>query len=450
MSNEERPKNVLFVTSAAPDKSPFSTVEKSPPLGLGSLIAIARAAGHNVHFIDNYLRPSRFIEEGFLENNALDFVGIYSNTICYRDTLRMLEAIETRRKQGQWKGRIAVGGPHASVYTPQAAIPAYVDHVAAGPGESVILDLIEGRMRDREIQGPSVENLDALPFQPWDLFTQLDYDFTCLWLDTRPVFTLNTSRGCPMRCAFCSVGSIWGNRYDTFSPQRIVAEIRHLVTRYGAKGIYFREDNFTLDKQRVRAFCEQLDAEAFRIEWACESTAPSLCDEGLVRAMAASGCRAVYLGVESGSPRMLERINKKITVSQIERCAALCRRHGIRTYFSLIAGLPGETFADFLRTVRMVWRCKPDHYAFNVFVGIPGSPLYEKIRAEDLYEYEDGVGLLYLPGYHVKTRVFYDRDSRELVDHTFRQVTGYDRLLRSVLAYRKIKRLIKRMGGRAS
>lgn len=433
-------KNVLFVTSAAPRKSPFSTVEKTPPLGVGSLMAVARRAGHQVFFIDNYLQPTPFIEEGFLQEHAIDFVGIYSNTVCYNDMLRMFGALQQLRESGAWHGAIAVGGPHTAVGLD--GIPGYVDHVVIGPGEGVILNLIEEKIKERVLRGPRVEDLDALPFQPWDLFTRLGYDFSCSWLDARPVFTLNTSRGCPMKCAFCSVRSIWGDDYTTFSAKRIVAEIRHLVTEYGAKGIYFREDNFTLDKRRVRAFCERLSAEGLHLEWACESAVPSLCDAEFVRLLAKSGCRAVYLGVESGSQRMLDRMNKKITVAQIEKCARLCAQHGIRAYFSLLAGLPGETVLDFLKTVRMLVKLKPYHFAFNVFVAIPGSPLYEEILSKHLYEFQDDLGLLYLPGYDVKARLFYDQDSHELVDHDFGKPMRYDRMLRWMIRLRQLKRAL--------
>ncbi len=93
--------NILFTTSAAPTKSPFSTDEKRPPLGLGSLIAVVREEGHKVFFIDNYLEPSRFIEEDYLQKNKIDLVGIYANTICHRDTLNMFNKIENLLKQIQ-------------------------------------------------------------------------------------------------------------------------------------------------------------------------------------------------------------------------------------------------------------------------------------------------------------------------------------------------------------
>jgi len=135
--------NILLTTSAAPSQSPFSTTEKRPPIGIGFLISVLRNAGHNVFFIDNYLQPSNFLETDYLQKNAVDHVGIYANTICYRDTLRMLYKLEYLRRTGKWKGKIIVGGPHTTVVLD--TIPDFVDHVVQGEGEQAILDIVEGR-----------------------------------------------------------------------------------------------------------------------------------------------------------------------------------------------------------------------------------------------------------------------------------------------------------------
>lgn len=124
--------NILFTTSAAPEKSPFFTSEKRPPLGLGFLMSVVRNEGHRVFFIDNYLKPSNFIKEGYLQKNDIDFVGISANTICYRDTLRMFNEIQNLRKKGLWNGKIIVGGPHTSVAL--ETIPEFVDYVVQGEG----------------------------------------------------------------------------------------------------------------------------------------------------------------------------------------------------------------------------------------------------------------------------------------------------------------------------
>lgn len=433
--------NILFVTSAAPAKSPFSTLEKRPPLGLGSIISVVRSEGNRVHFIDNYLQPSSFIEEGFLQKNSIDFIGIYVNTICFRDSLRMFNAIEDLRREGLWQGKIMAGGPHTSV-APET-IPGFVDYVVQGEGEGAVLDIIEGKVSDRMIRKEKIAEPDTLPFLPWDLFTVLPYQFTCPWMDLEPVFTMNTSRGCPFNCSFCSVGSIWGRQYTYFSAGRIIAEIQYLMEKYGAKGIYFREDNFTLNTNRTFEFCEKLLQKGINISWACETRVDNLSRE-LIGVMAKAGCEAFYLGIESGSQRMLDFLNKNVKVEQIEKVLGWSKSSGIKTYCSLITGIPGESYIDYLKTLRLMNKLKPYSYNFNIYVGLADSQLYHHVRENKLYEHEDDIGLLYLPGFDVKTRFFYNMKSEQMVDYKFRKRTLYDRLLLIHYFARKVKNFTTR------
>ncbi len=430
--------NILLTTSAAPEKSPFSTKEKRPPLGLGFLISLLRSKGHKIFFIDNYLNPSNFIEEGYLQKNKIDFVGIYANTICYRDTLRMFREIENLRAKKEWSGKIIVGGPHTSIALD--SIPDSVDYVVQGEGERAIIDIMENQNKERVIRRERIEDLDILPFQPWDIFSKLPYDYNCQWLDVEPVFTMNTSRGCPFNCSFCSVGSLWGKGYTCFSVERILNEINYLVKNFGAKAVYFREDNFTLSRQRTIDFCERVLKENMKINWACETRVDSLNDEEMVKLMADSGCKAVYLGIESGSQKTLDNLNKGINVEQIEKAINLCKKHKIRTYCSLIVGVPGETYKDYLLTVKLMNKLKPFSYSFNIFVGIPDSPLYNYILKNKLYEYIDDLGLVYLPGFDVKTKFFYNMDSKMFVDYDFNKRTDLDCKLLRILNRKKIKK----------
>ncbi|NIO15992.1 MAG: radical SAM protein [Deltaproteobacteria bacterium] len=406
-------------------------------------MSIVRNAGHKVFFIDNYLRPTDFIESGFMKQKDIDIVAIHANTICFRDTLRMAHSLEKLRERGEWRGKIIVGGPHASV-APET-IPEFVDHVVQGEGEKVILDVITGEERERVVRKESLKELDHLPFQPWDIFNGLPYDYTCPWMDVQPVFTMNTSRGCPFDCNFCSVCSIWGRRYTSFSALRIVEEIEYLVREYGARGIYFREDNFTLDGKRVSDFCSKLRKKNIDISWACETRVDTLTDEGLVEEMSRSGCGAVYLGVESGSQRILDMLNKKITIEQIEKAVCLATKYNIRAYCSLITGVPGETYEDFLLTKKLIDDLKPYSYSFGVFVGIPNSPLYRHILENNLYEHKDDIGLLYLPGYDVRAEYFYGRDSKNFVDYDFKERTDFDKKLLIELQKKKMMQKIDDM-----
>lgn len=415
--------NVLLATSAAPKKSPFFTSEKRPPLGLGSIISVLREAGHKVFFIDNYLQPSRFIENGFLQKYKIDLVGISANTVCFHHTLKMFDQIEGLRKKGLWRGKIIVGGPHATVCSHK--IPDFVDHIVEGEGENGILRLVNGQVKERLIREPRMKNLDSLPFQPWDLFTRLPYDTTCSWMNVHPVATMNTSRGCPFDCTFCSVGFVWGQKYTYFSAERIVAEIEYLIEKYQIKGIYFREDNFTANLTRTIKFCETLLTRNIKLSWACETRVSNLPEE-VLKLMSAAGCKAVFLGIESGSQRILNIINKGITVEQIASVVTWCKKYDIKTYCSLLTGLPGETFSDYLMTREMLNRLQPYQYGFNVFVGIPGSMLYEHTVQNNTYEYRDDLGLIYPPGYDIKTKYFYGIDSKRLVNYRFKERTDYD------------------------
>ncbi|MCP4249342.1 MAG: B12-binding domain-containing radical SAM protein [bacterium] len=426
--------NLLFTTSAAPEKNSFATSEKRPPLGVGSLMAVCREAGHNIHFIDNYLAPTGFPSDGYLDRHDIDAVAIYSNTICFRDTERMCEELEALRRAGRWTGKIMVGGPHtsAAIHT----VPDCVDHVVEGEGEHTLIDILEGRETARIIKGRKVTDLDALPFQPWDIFAKLPYHRTCPWMDLDEVHTMNTSRGCPFKCTFCSVFSVWGTKYSVQSGRRIVDEMDLLMKDYGAEGFYFREDHFTLSRKRTEEFCRILIDRGAPAPWACETRVDSLSEE-VVKMMADAGCAAVYLGIESGTQRMLDLMKKNITVSHIENSINYCRKYGIHAYCSLLVGVPGETFEDFLATQALMERLQPYSYAYNVFVGIPTSALYEQVLAEKSYEYMDDLGLLYPRGFDVKTRAFYRKDASCFVDYKFRERTEFDRRLMAHLHRQK-------------
>jgi glycosyltransferase involved in cell wall biosynthesis/tRNA A37 methylthiotransferase MiaB len=397
-------RNVLLVTSAAPGQTPFSTSEKRPPIGIGFLISVLRDAGHNVFFIDNYLKPSNFLETDYLQRNDIDCVGIYANTICYRDTLRMLYRLDELRCSGKWSGQIIVGGPHATVAID--TIPSFVDHVVQGEGERAILDIVNRKVVERVLRYPCIRNLDELPMPAWDYFVRLPYKWGVDWFDEQPVFTMNTSRGCPFQCAFCSVGSIWGKQYSYFSAERIVKEIELLVERYQAKGIYFREDNFTLIRKRLITFCNLIIERGIKIFWACESRVDTL-DAEIIQLMYRAGARAFYFGVESGSQRILNFLKKGITVDQIRRAFALCHKYGIKTAASIITGVPNETQEDLLQTEILLREIKPAVTWFNVFVGIPNSELYKFSISNKLYEFIDDRGLVYLRGHNERVKKFY-------------------------------------------
>ncbi|MBN1759673.1 MAG: glycosyltransferase [Chitinispirillaceae bacterium] len=399
-------KNVLLITSAPPVQTPFSTTEKRAPIGIGFLISVLRNAGHTVHFIDNYLSGTDLPDLAFLEKHRIDYVGIYVNTICFRHSLAVMHRLRYYRCAGKWNGKILVGGPHTTVAA--GTIPDFVDYVVQGEGEKAILDIVEDRVTERIVQYERTTDLDTLPMPAWDVFTAMPYNWESSFFEGTPVFTMNTSRGCPFRCTFCSVCSIWGKQYTAFSAERVVDDIEYLMKTYNAKGIYFREDNFTLNKKRLERFCSLIRERNITIPWVCETRVNTL-SRDLVAMMAQSGARGFYFGVESGSPRMLEFMEKDITVEQIRQAFAWCHEFGINTAASVVVGVPTEAPEDIDATRQLLAEIRPTVTWFNVFVGIPTSKLYRYAVDNNLYEFIDDRGLVYLKNHDRLTDQFYGR-----------------------------------------
>ncbi len=398
---------ILFLTSAAPAKAGFSTSEKRPPLGLAGLMAIMKKRGHAVFFSDEYLKKTKIVDGGFVTDNKIDYVGIYSNTVCYQSTREMLEKLHAKRMQGQWHGKIIVGGPHTSVGLD--TIPDYVDHIVIGEGEIALPKLIEGSLHERIIHAEKVDDMDSLPFPAWEELIFRGYDWRAPFniADAYPCYTMNTSRGCPFNCTFCTVKAVWGRTYRCMSAERVVLDIEQMIRCYGARSIYFREDHFTLNRNRTIEFCNLLLRKNIKIKWMCETRADDLEDYEYVRLMADSGCAMFYIGVESGSPRMLEFFKKGETVEQFRTAFKNIRRVGIQTYASFVLHAPTETPADRALTEQLIEEIRPDYVGRNVYVGLPGGEMYRHMLQEKLYEYIDESGIAYPKGFLGHAKKYY-------------------------------------------
>lgn len=398
---------ILFLTSAAPARAGFSTSEKRPPLGLAGLMAIMKRRGDTVFFSDEYLKKTSIANSSFVVDKKIDYVGIYANTVCYQSTCEIVAALHAKRRQGHWHGKIIVGGPHTSVG--QTTIPAYVDHSVIGEGEISLPKLIDGAVSERIITGERVGDMDALPFPAWEELIFRGYDWRAPFdiPDTYPCYTMNTSRGCPFNCTFCTVKAVWGRTYRCMSAERVVSDIERMIRCYGARSIYFREDHFTLNRNRTIEFCGLLLKKNIKIKWMCETRADDLNDYEYVRLMADAGCVMLYVGVESGSPRMLEYFKKGETVEQFQAAFETIRKAGIRTYASFVLHAPTETDMDRALTEKLIETIKPDYVGRNIYVGLPGGELYNYLVQEKLYEYIDEAGIAYPTGYLANIKKYY-------------------------------------------
>jgi anaerobic magnesium-protoporphyrin IX monomethyl ester cyclase len=359
-----------------------------PPLGLACVAGAVRAAGHEVRLIDAAVEPSW---ESLLTESLSAWrpraVGISASTAMFGQALDLA----ARAKTAEAGTTTILGGVHATLFPAEVLREPVLDVAVHGEGEQTAVDLLSALDRSAPLQGidglalrggggahvtgrrPPIADLDHLPMPAYDLLPMGRYSTP--FSRAGEAISMVTSRGCPYRCTFCDAFVVHGRRYRSHSPERIVAEIRHLAERFGVRELVFKDSEFTLDRGRVEAFCDLLGSKGPRVTWTCSSRVSNV-DEALLRKMAAAGCRVVQFGVESADPRILQTLKKGITLDQVRRAFGAARAAGIETVANLMVGLPGETWESIRKARALIREIRPDHLNVQVLVRYPGTELY--------------------------------------------------------------------------
>jgi len=433
---------ILLINPEPPKTSPWGLSKMLPPLGLAYIAGMLEKHGFKVQIFDNYLyeKPLKYIQR-MVEKLNPEIVGIGCNSLNYRKCVETAKAV----KEANPNCRVVVGGPHPS-YMPETMLQhKQIDYVVVGEGERAMVELATLLLRGesekvKDIPGIAfkqngkivrnepvlIDNLDEIPFPARHLLPMNQYDRTINFLSVKPVDTMNVVRGCPYNCKFCETKRLWGSRCRYFSPLRVVKEIEHLKDNFGSKGVYFIGDNFTINSSKTIEICRLIRERGIDIEWTCDTRVDLVSREILVE-MKKAGCRTIWFGVESGSPRILKEINKGITLEQILHAFKLCKEIGISTACSFLLGVPGETYKDMEMSFKLANKLDPDWCQFNIFIAVPGSKFYDEILEKKLYSHiEDFIA-------YVKTEEF---DYKHLIEIQRKFHLNF---------YRSPKRIVKRI-----
>jgi radical SAM superfamily enzyme YgiQ (UPF0313 family) len=389
------------MTTAPPRNSPWGTGKKVPPLGLSYLAATLEKEGFDVEILDNYLleKPIDYIKQRVSDINP-KMVGITCSSVTYQQSIETAKAI----KEIHPSCKVVMGGPHPSCMPESMLTHPEIDYVVLGEGEQALVELSKSILKEntknvknvpnlayREngkiVKTPLrfIDNLDQVPYAARHLLPIHLYDRTIEFLEVTPVDTMNIIRGCPYECIWCNVNQIFGKKARSFSPQRVIGEVNYLVSEYGTKGIYFVGDLFTLYKDKTEKICELIKKYKLDIEWVCD-TRVDLVSRELLRTMRDAGCKTIWFGVESGSPKILKKIKRGFNFQQVEKAFRLCKQERINTACSFMLGIPGETLRDMEATLKFAKKLNPDWCQFNIIIAYPGCTLYEEIIRENLYD----------------------------------------------------------------
>ena len=391
---------ILLMTTAPPENSAWYHGKRMPPIGLIYVAAALEKAGFAVQILDNYLvnKSVSEVKAHVLKVNP-QIVGITCGSATYRRCLETVSAI----KEALPNCKIVVGGWHAS-YMPETLLAnPEIDYVVMGEGERAMEQLatcilngnepacasiagVACRRQGKNIlnQPKFIENLDEVPYSARHLLQLELYDRTIEFLKAKPADVMSIARGCVFNCGFCETRKLWGNMCRSFSPKRVIGEIQDMQTRFGTKGIYFSNDNFTLRKKETLELCNMMVESKLDLEWVC-STRVDIVDQELLAAMSKAGCKTIWFGVESGSPKILQRIGRNVTLKQVEDAFELCRKNQIQVACSFMLGLPDETLADMEQSLKFAKKLNPDWCQFNIFIAYPDSTLYQEMLQSKKY-----------------------------------------------------------------
>ena len=362
---------------------------KNPPLGLLFVAGAMKKEGrHLVHILDVSL-PNFGLGKfkAYLKETNCDVLGI---TITSFTLLEALQVIRLFKEVNPY-GKVIAGGPHVSIFPKETVNLGLVDVAVKREGEPVINEILDRIAEPRSLgevggicfklngevidtgNAPYIEVLDSLPIPDRALLPYKEY-YSLLGCDSYST-TIFTSRGCPFQCAFCDRPAL-GKKFRFHSPTYVVKEILQCVD-LGIREFLFYDDTFTLNRKRVLEICEHIVELGLDIYWDIRTRVDTV-DEEMLRALKKAGCRAVHYGVESGSEKILERLNKGITIPQVKEAFYSTRKIGMETLAYFMVGNPGETMADIEKSLELASEIKPDFLHLTIFTPFPATRLYQE------------------------------------------------------------------------
>ena len=299
---------------------------------------------------------------------------------------------------------VVVGGAHPS------SLPEYVlrnnsiDFVVVGEGETTFSELIkilslkgdlkriDGLMYKEHgtvIQNAPrkfIEDLNSLPFPAWHLLPLESYISIgqAHGAQRKKRFApLITSRGCPGKCVFCSIHSVWGYKWRPRSPENIVAEIERLVSSYGIQEFHFEDDNLTLSKNRMIEMCDLILKKGLNIKWMTPNgVAVNTLDQAVLKKMKESGCFQLNFGIESGDPIIQkEIINKPLNLERVQNIINYSKKLGIWTHGFFVIGFPDESVESIRKTIEFSKNADLDSADFFIAAPYPDTKCYSKSRS---------------------------------------------------------------------
>ena len=376
----------------AEDEKERQIMKPYPPLGLLYLSAYLKRAGFSVEVFDSTFGERRDLVQRFAAAPG-GVVGIYTNLMTRRSVLEIVRAAKLHR----WT--VVLGGPESANYTAEY-LGASADVVVLGEGELTITELLstlprsgpnrlqavsgvafrdEGGAIVRTAERVKIPDLDSLP---WPDREAIDHHlYLDAWKTHHGASSINliTARGCPYRCNWCS-HAVYGFTHRRRSPANVADEVQWIVERYNPDQVWYADDVFTISHPWMANYIEELERRGIHKPFETITRADRLQNEAVVAQLRRLGCYRIWIGSESGSQKILDAMQRGVSVEQVRRSCKLAQAHGIQVGMFLMWGYEGEELEDIAATVEHVKASNPDIFFTTVSYPIKGTGYFDKVR----------------------------------------------------------------------
>ena len=384
------------------DAKQLERMKPYPPLATLLCAAVLREQGHAVTLFDAMLADGVEDFRGALAASRPTVVAIVEDSFNYVTkmcTLRLREATTEMIAAARERGcRVVVHGSDATDH-PARYLNAGADAVLLGEPEGTLAEVVAawganagaslGEIAGLALRGADgaldvtlvrtgSRDLDALPLPAWDLVDAEAYRRVWRGAHGRMSWNVVTSRGCPYGCNWCAK-PVFGRRYSQRSPAVVAEELGRLKREIAPDHVWFADDLFGLTARWIGAFADEVRARDARIPFMIQCRA-DLISPSVARALADAGCEEVWMGVESGSQRILDAMDKGTTVDDVRTATRALKASGVRACWFLQLGYPGEQWDDVVATRDLVRDERPDDVGVSVAYPLPGTKFHAAVR----------------------------------------------------------------------
>jgi len=376
----------------AEDEKERQIMKPYPPLGLLYLSAYLKRSGFSVEVFDSTFAERHQLAQRFAATPG-GLVGIYTNLMTRRSVLEIVRAA----KQHRWT--VVLGGPESANYVAEY-MGSGADVIVIGEGEVTLTELVTRLAKSgphllHEVRGiafrdehgamvktperAKVPDLDSLP---WPDREAIDHQlYLDAWKTHHGASSVNliTARGCPYRCNWCS-HAVYGFTHRRRSPANVADEVQWIIERYAPDQVWYADDVFTISHPWMHSYAAELRKRGIHRPFETITRADRLQNEAAARELRDLGCYRIWIGSESGSQKILDAMQRGVSVEQVRTACALAQSHGIQVGMFLMWGYEGEEFDDIAATVEHVKATNPDIFFTTVSYPIKGTGYFDKVR----------------------------------------------------------------------